>query len=73
MSDTTGALLDRNTLAMLRGVLDDAWSRLPAGQTNVTRPMLAELILKAAKAGERNPAKLRARAIACSIEARLRS
>jgi hypothetical protein len=70
---TTVAFLDPDTAAMLRGVLEDAWSRLPAGQTNVTRSMLAERILKAAKAGERNPAKLRARAIAHSLEAGLRS
>ncbi len=70
---TTVAFFDPTTVAMLRGVLDDAWSRLPAGQTNVTRSMLAERILRAAKAGERNPAKLRAYAIAYSIEAGLRS
>jgi hypothetical protein len=65
-------IFDPETVAMLRGVLDDAWSRLPAGQTHVTRPMLAERILKAAKAGERNPAKLRAHAIANSVAAGLR-
>lgn len=70
---TTVAFFDPTTVAMLRGVLADAWSRLPAGQTNVTRSMLAERILRAAKAGERNPAKLRAHAIACSLEAGLRS
>jgi hypothetical protein len=53
---------------MLREVLEDAWSRLPAGQTGVSRSMLAECILVAAKAGERNPAKLRAHAIAGGLE-----
>ena len=61
-------IFDPETLAMLREVLDDTWSCLPAGQTNVTRSQLAERILKAAKAGERDPAKLRARAIAEVIE-----
>jgi hypothetical protein len=61
-------IFDPETIAMLREVLDDTWSCLPAGQTNVTRSQLAERILKAAKAGERDPAKLRARAIAEVIE-----
>jgi hypothetical protein len=55
---------DPKTVAMLRDVLEDAWSRLPAGQTEVTRSLLAERILKAAKAGERNPVRLRADEIA---------
>jgi hypothetical protein len=53
---------DPPTLAMLRNVLDDAWSRLPAGQTEVTRSLLAQR-LRAAKAGERDPARLRAHAL----------
>jgi hypothetical protein len=64
MSVETTAFFDPTTVAMLRNVLEDAWSRLPEGQTEVTRSLLAERILKAAKAGERNPARLRARAIA---------
>jgi hypothetical protein len=58
------AFFDAETVAILRGVLDDAWSRLPAGQTSVTRSVLAECILKAARDGERNPERLRDRAIA---------
>ena len=68
MEDAGVVIFDRETLAMLREVLDDTWSRLPVGQTIVTRSQLAERILKAAKAGERDPAKLRARAIADAIE-----
>jgi hypothetical protein len=64
MSVERSAFFDPPTLAMLRNVLDDAWSRLPAGQTEVTRSVLAQRILRAAKAGERDPARLRARAIA---------
>jgi hypothetical protein len=68
MPEATAAFFDPNTVAMLREVLDDAWSRLPAGQTSVNRSTLAGRILEAAKAGERNPAKLRAHAIASSLE-----
>ena len=48
---------------MLRDVLDEAWSCLPAGQTNITRSLLAERILKAARHGERDPDRLRTHAI----------
>jgi hypothetical protein len=73
MSESTPAFFDPSTVTMLRKVLDDAWSHLPASQTNVSRSMLAERILRAAKAGERNPAKLRAHAIAGGLEAGLQS
>jgi hypothetical protein len=68
MKDPRVVIFDPETLAMLREVLYDTWSRLPVGQTIVTRSQLAERILKAAKAGERDPAKLRARAITEVIE-----
>ena len=67
MEDTRVVFFDPETIAMLRGVLDDAWSCLPAGQTNVTRSLLAERILKAAKNGERDPVRLRTRAITDGI------
>ena len=57
------AFFDAATIALLRGVLDDAWAHLPPGQMAVSQSLLAERILKAARAGERDPAKLRARAI----------
>jgi hypothetical protein len=71
MSVERTAFFDPPTLAMLRNVLEDAWSRLPPGQTEVTRSLLAERILKAAKAGERSPITLRAHAIAGRIETEL--
>jgi hypothetical protein len=71
MEDTRGVFFDPETVAMLRDVLDDAWSRLPAGQTNVTRSLLAERILKAARNGERDPVRLRTGAIADGFEATL--
>jgi hypothetical protein len=57
------AFFDPATITLLRGVLDDAWSHLPAGQTGVSRSLLAERILKAARDGERDPARLKARAV----------
>jgi hypothetical protein len=66
---TRKAFFDAETIALLRGVLDDAWSRLPPGQTNVSRSLLTERILKAARNGERDPARLRTRALVDSIEA----
>jgi hypothetical protein len=44
---------------------------MPVGQTNVTRSLLAERILKAARDGERDPIRLRTRAITDGIEAGL--
>ena len=63
MEGERAPFFDPETVAILRSVLDDAWSRLPTGQTKVTRSLLAERILKAARDGERDPALLRARAI----------
>jgi hypothetical protein len=68
MKGTRDALFDAGTIELLRAVLDDAWSYLPAGQTYVTRSLLAERILKAARDGERDPIRLRTRAIAAGIE-----
>ena len=63
MEDMRDTLFDPDTIAILRGVLDEAWSCLPAGQTHVTRSLLAERILKAARSGERDPDRLRTHAI----------
>jgi hypothetical protein len=63
MEGTRVAFFNPNTVAMLRGVLDEAWSRLPAGQTDVTHALLAERILKVARDGERDPDRLRTHAI----------
>jgi hypothetical protein len=71
MMKNKSAFFDAATITFLRGVLDDAWAHLPPGQTAVSQSLLAERILKAAKAGERDPAKLRARAIPEGIEAGL--
>jgi hypothetical protein len=55
---------DPETVALLRTTLDRAWDSLPAGyQALTSRSILAERILKAAAQGERDPDRLRARAI----------
>jgi hypothetical protein len=55
---------DPETVALLRTTLDRAWDSLPAGQQAVTsRSILAERILRAAAEGERDPDRLRARAV----------
>jgi hypothetical protein len=64
MEGTRDAFFDPETIAILKAVLDEAWSCLPAGQTNVTRSLLAERILKAARDGERDPGRLRTHAMA---------
>jgi hypothetical protein len=63
MEGTRDPFFDPETIAILRGVLDEAWSCLPAGQTAVTQSLLAERILKAARDGERDPDRLRTHAI----------
>jgi hypothetical protein len=55
MQDTRVVFFDPETVEMLREVLDDTWSRLPAGQTKVTRSELAERILKAVKPENATP------------------
>jgi hypothetical protein len=72
MTGERPAFFDPKTVAMLRNVLEDAWSRLPDGETDVTQSLslMAERILKAAKAGERNPVRLQARAIADVVDLR---
>jgi hypothetical protein len=68
MKGTRDAFFDVRTIELLRAVLDDASLHLPAGQTYVTRSLLAERILKAARDGERDPVRLRTRAIAGATE-----
>jgi hypothetical protein len=55
---------DPDTIALLRNTLDRAWASLPASQQAVmSQAVLAERILKAAAQGERDPDRLRARAL----------
>jgi len=56
---------DLETVALLRGTLDDAWASLRAEQrATISRAVMAELILRAAAKGERNPERLRHAALA---------
>jgi len=55
---------DRETVALLRTSLDRAWASLrPGEQACMSQSVLAERILKAAAKGERDPDRLRARAL----------
>jgi hypothetical protein len=51
MGGERAASFDPTTVAMLKNVLEDAWSRLPPGQTEVTRSLLAERIFEGGKGG----------------------
>jgi hypothetical protein len=44
MEVTRVAYFDPAKIAIFRGVLDDAWSRLPTGLTDLSRSLLAERI-----------------------------
>jgi hypothetical protein len=56
---------DRQTVALMREVLEDAWEGLSARQKAETpRSALAERILLAAADGERDPFYLRSHALA---------
>jgi hypothetical protein len=55
---------DPETITLLRGVLDAAWNSLsPAQQARISKSHLAERLLRLAARGERDPARLRVRAI----------
>jgi len=59
MSESTRIYFDPETVAFLRDVLDGAWSSLSSKeQAFATRSLLAERILKAAAAGERDRGRL---------------
>ena len=52
------------TLKLLQSVLDDAWERLgPGERARTSKTQIAVRILEAASTGERDPARLRARAV----------
>lgn len=57
-------VFDPETIDLMRSALDAAWASLsPEQQASMSRTILAERILNAAALGERNPARLRARAL----------
>jgi hypothetical protein len=55
---------DPETITLLRSVLDAAWNSLsPAQQARLSKSDLAERLLKLAARDERDPARLRIRAM----------
>ena len=59
MAGKTPVSFDRETVTVLREVLDDAWARLrPAQQATMLKTTLAERILKSAAQGERDRGRL---------------
>ena len=61
---------DLDTVALLRGALDEAWARLkPAERAAISRTILAEGILREAAKGERDPERLVAAALVPVSEA----
>ena len=55
---------DLKTVALLRDVLDEAWTCLPPQQQAMfSRTLLAERLLKSAANGERDPERLRVAAL----------
>jgi hypothetical protein len=59
-----GSAFDPETIELLRGVFDDAWMSLrPEEQAYGSRSLLAAIILKLAATGERDPIRLRTRAL----------
>jgi hypothetical protein len=56
------------TIKMMRAALDDAWNSLrPDEQAKSSKTALAVFILDAAANGERDPARLRIRALAGAV------
>jgi hypothetical protein len=62
MDDTRHLLFDPETIALMKRAFEDACSRIPS-RREVARSLLAERILKAAASGERDPVRLRRRAL----------
>lgn len=62
MDEKRNIPFDPETIALMRKVFEDACSRIPPRRP-VARSILAERILKAAANGERDPVRLRTRAL----------
>ena len=69
MTTPNGACYDPETIGILKSALDAAWvSLLPSQQAQTTKSALAGRILQAAADGERDPLRLRARALIGAVE-----
>jgi hypothetical protein len=64
MSDATGGAYDPETLSLLRTALDAAWDALPPEHhLRTTKSELAARLLHLAARGERDPDRLRTKAL----------
>jgi hypothetical protein len=62
--NNSGGAYDPETVSLLRAVLDQAWDNLlPHQRAWMTKSQLAKRMLKYAALGERDPVRLRARAM----------
>ena len=74
MKNTEGMRFDPETIEVLKTVLEDTWASLTPHQQGVLlKTQLAERILAAAAAGERDPGRLRARAMVAPAGSRMSS
>jgi hypothetical protein len=68
MTDVHSAY-DPETLTLLRRALDEAWDTLlPPQRARITKSELAQRMLKFAALGERDPVRLRVRAVTEVVE-----
>ena len=64
MSFTENGSFDAETITLLKVALDQAWANLsPEQQAYISKAVLAERILMLAAQGERDPLRLRTRAV----------
>jgi hypothetical protein len=64
MQTAQGGAFDPETIELLRNILEEAWGSLwPEEQVQSSRSLIAERILKMAATGERDPMRLRTRAL----------
>jgi hypothetical protein len=64
MQAAEGGAFDPETIELLRNILEETWGSLrPEEQAQSSRSLIAERILKMAATGERDPIRLRTRAL----------
>ena len=64
MQTAEGGAFDPETIELLRNILEETWGSLrPEDQAQSSRSLIAERILKMAATGERDPIRLRTRAL----------
>ena len=64
MQTAEGGAFDPETIELLRNILEETWGSLrPEEQAQSSTSLIAERILKMAATGERDPIRLRTRAL----------